>query len=625
MTQTHDTTIQNADIEPETLASLPSFYAPTVSPDGNELAFFHDTSGRIELYTLSLADGADDEWTQWSDGNVPRNLTGGIEWGPDGDRIYFHRDENGDEQNDVHVITRDGEANAIVETDGQSYLMGVDPGGEFLVCASNHAGQMNLHRYDLDRADADLPIDGEESTQLTEHEDRVNHFAGALSNDGSRVAYATNETDDPENLDAYVVDTSGGEPRRLDIGETGATAGVGDWFPDDERLLVGDDTPDLGRVGVYDLRDDSVDWLSEGDGVERPVTVSPDGERALALRTRDAATVPVVYDVSTGESRELDVPVGVASGVGGSDGGFVDEETVLLTNQSGTERKSVLRYDLTEDESTTVVEPEYDGVDPSLFVEPEYVTYESEDNLEIGALLYEAREESGPAVVYPHGGPTAQTQRGFNLYLQFLVSEGYTVLAPNYRGSTGRGREFRNLVREDWGGMEQVDIKRGAQWLAECDSVDPDRIAVVGGSYGGYSAFCQLTMYPEPWAAGVARVGMSDLLRLYEESMPHFKSILEDMLGDPEENEELYRERSAINHVENLQAPIYVIHGVNDPRCPISQARVFRDALEERGLTEGEGGEFEYTELGEEGHGSTDIEQKIRGFELLADFLDRRL
>jgi len=613
VTETHETTIQDANVEPETLASLPSFYVPTLSPGGEELAFYHDTSGRVELYTLSLDDG---EWTQWSDGNVPRDLSGGIEWAPGGDSIYFHRDEAGNEQNDIHSITREGETESVVETDGQSYLMSAGPDGAFLVYASNHAGQMNLHRYDLEADD---------SVQLTEHEDRVSHYAGAVSPSGARVAYATNESDDPENVDVYVVETAGGEPRRLDIGETGATAGVGDWFPDGERLLVGDDTPDLGRVGVYDFDDDSVRWLSAGNGVEQPAAVSPDGDRALALRTRKAATVPVSYDVSTGQSQELDVPAGVAGSIGGAHGGFVEEGTLLFTNKSGTERSAVLRYDLDEDETAAVLEPEYDGVDPSLFVEPEYLTYESEDGRDIGALLYETRDEPGPAVVYVHGGPTVQTRRGFNLYLQFLVSEGYTVLAPNYRGSTGRGRAFRNLIREDWGGMEQVDIRRGAEWLAGRDSVDPERIAVVGGSYGGYSAYCQMTMHPEPWAAGVARVGMSDLQALYEESMPHFKSVLEDMLGDPADNETLYRERSAINHVENIRAPISIIHGVNDPRCPISQARLFRDALEEQGLTAGEDGDFEYTELGEEGHGSTDIDQKIRSFEMLAGFLDRRL
>jgi dipeptidyl aminopeptidase/acylaminoacyl peptidase len=135
----------------------------------------------------------------------------------------------------------------------------------------------------------------------------------------------------------------------------------------------------------------------------------------------------------------------------------------------------------------------------------------------------------------------------------------------------------------------------------------------------------QMLQYPELYAAGISQVGITDLKALYEESMPHFKTTLERYLGTPEENEDLYEERSAVTHVENLAAPLCIIHGVNDPRCPISQARIFRDALVDEGYDEGEDGDFEYTELGEEGHGSTDIDNKIRSFELVADFLKRRV
>jgi dipeptidyl aminopeptidase/acylaminoacyl peptidase len=131
--------------------------------------------------------------------------------------------------------------------------------------------------------------------------------------------------------------------------------------------------------------------------------------------------------------------------------------------------------------------------------------------------------------------------------------------------------------------------------------------------------------YPELYAAGISQVGITDLKALYEESMPHFKTALERFVGDPEESEDLYEERSPVNHVENLASPLCIIHGVNDPRCPISQARLFRDALQDAGHKEGEDGDFEYNELGEEGHGSTDIDNKIRSFELIADFLERRV
>jgi dipeptidyl aminopeptidase/acylaminoacyl peptidase len=153
--------------------------------------------------------------------------------------------------------------------------------------------------------------------------------------------------------------------------------------------------------------------------------------------------------------------------------------------------------------------------------------------------------------------------------------------------------------------------------------IDADRVGVFGGSFGGYSVYCQLTQYPTLWTTGIAWVGITDLHKLFEEDMAHFKHSLRVQMGDPEENHELWRERSPIEHVDAMERPIYMIHGVNDPRCPISQARLFRDALEERGWEQPE--DFEYDELEDEGHGSTDIEQKTRVLKLLAAYLERRL
>ncbi|HMB50319.1 MAG TPA: prolyl oligopeptidase family serine peptidase, partial [Natronoarchaeum rubrum] len=158
------------------------------------------------------------------------------------------------------------------------------------------------------------------------------------------------------------------------------------------------------------------------------------------------------------------------------------------------------------------------------------------------------------------------------------------------------------------------------------DWIDEDRVAVFGGSYGGYSAYCQMTMYPELYDAGVAWIGLTDLDNMFENTMPHYRTeLLEKNIGTPDENPDLYRERSPVNHAENLAAPLLMVHGVNDRRVPVSQARIFRDELLDLGYEDGEDGDFEYVELGEEGHASSDIDQKIRLFEILSDFLDRRL
>jgi len=130
--------------------------------------------------------------------------------------------------------------------------------------------------------------------------------------------------------------------------------------------------------------------------------------------------------------------------------------------------------------------------------------------------------------------------------------------------------------------------------------------------------------YPDLFDAGIAWIGLTDLDDMFENTMPHFRTeLMEKYLGTPEENPDLYEERSPVTHAENVDAPLFLVHGVNDRRVPVSQARIFREALDEAGYEEGD--DYEYEELGEEGHASSDQEQKLRMFRLLEDFLDRRV
>src|SRR5947209_15472046 len=172
------------------------------------------------------------------------------------------------------------------------------------------------------------------------------------------------------------------------------------------------------------------------------------------------------------------------------------------------------------------------------------------------------------------------------------------------------------MAIKDWGGADLQDIVAGREYLADLAFVDSDRIAIFGGSYGGFMTYIAVTKAPEAWKAGVAWVGITDLTAMYEESMPHFKYFLQEQMGDPTINAELWADRSAANFAERMQAKLLIVHGVNDPRCPITQARLFRDRLLAAGKQEGR--DFEYVELREEGHGSADQEQRLRAFQLLA-------
>ncbi|MFW6382506.1 MAG: S9 family peptidase [Haloferacaceae archaeon] len=609
----------------EQLASLPTLAHPTVSPDGTEIALYYDVTGRNELHVLDVETG---DLEQWSDGEVPRNARWFVKWGADGDRVYFHLDEGGNEQNDIHAITRDGEVESVVEMDGQVTLQDVGEDGETLLVGSNRDGQMNVYRY----------RDGE-ITKLTEYDRAV--WGSHLSPDCERFAYSTNETDDYDNMDVYVADIDGSNARNLEIGEVGAESVPVDWGPDGERLLVSDNTEDLGRIGVYDLATDEIEWLGDGEYEEGAEAFLPDGERVIGIRSREAESIPIVYDLATGESEEFDLPDGVA-GFGMAGNPVVDESRVALTQTTPTTRPALLVYDVERHETETLVEPEYGPFEPSDFADAEYFTVDSDgvpetrqaavahepyDELEIEALFYDSGVRPSPLIVNPHGGPRARDTKSFDLYTQVLVSLGFSVLQVNYRGSTGRGREFVEELIDDWGGAEQGDVVVAAEHLLEkYDWLDDERVVVFGGSYGGYSAYWQMVQYPDLYAAGIAWIGLTDLEDMFENTMPHFRTeLMEKYLGTPEENPQLYEQRSPVTHIENLAAPLFVVHGVNDRRVPVSQARIVREALEEAGYEEGEDGDFEYRELGEEGHASSDQDQKLRMFESLADFLDRRV
>jgi dipeptidyl aminopeptidase/acylaminoacyl peptidase len=207
--------------------------------------------------------------------------------------------------------------------------------------------------------------------------------------------------------------------------------------------------------------------------------------------------------------------------------------------------------------------------------------------------------------------------------VQLLASEGYAVLLPNVRGSTGYGVRFRDMALRDWGGGDLADIVAGRAFLAHLPYVNGDRIAIVGASYGGFLTYLALVKHPDLWRAAVAWMGITDLPALYETDLLYLRDYLQRQMGDPERNAALWRDRSAVNFVERVRTPLFIIHGINDARCPIGQARSFRDRLRASGKQEGT--DFEYVELSGEGHGSMDPEQQIRTYELMTDFLGRRL
>jgi dipeptidyl aminopeptidase/acylaminoacyl peptidase len=601
----------------EELASLPTVYFPTVAPDRSKIAFYWDKSGALELYVMDTA--PDSKPKQVSHGELPKSLHTGYLWSKDARTIYFAKDNNGDEKHNIWSMrVETGSAEQLTSTPhAEEYPVEVSPDNRTLIIASNKDGQLNYYAFDLPTR---------QYTQLTDYANPVGFGGdGVMSPDGKQIAYVVNETEDLTNQDVYVMNADGSDKRRILQMRVGSRDAVSDWSKDGRTLAIGSDYDGYDRVGVYGMATGEIRWLSPEGKDYLPVKFSPDSTRLLAMRNEDSAIATVVFDLASGTQIPVELPPGLSYNPD-----WLDNSRFMVNLMTDVSRSELRDYRLSDRGSHVLLAAEYGSINPSVFVPHEYIWYDSTDGTRIPAILYRPRHlEAGkryPAIVEIHGGPTGQFFRGFNPYAQFVVDRGFILIEPNVRGSTGYGVEFRDACLKDWGGKDLEDVQGVVNYLRRLPEVDPERIGVFGGSYGGYMAFMAITKKPHLWKAGVAWVGISDLHALYEYSeaqMKHFAYFLREQMGDPAENTQLWRDRSAINFADQMTAPLLMVHGVNDPRCPVGQSRMFRDRLLELGRVEGK--DFEYVELGEEGHGSTAIDQKIRTYKILADFLERRL
>ena len=251
----------------------------------------------------------------------------------------------------------------------------------------------------------------------------------------------------------------------------------------------------------------------------------------------------------------------------------------------------------------------------------EPVVYNSFDDRPIhGWFLKPARQEGRrPCVLWIHGGPAWEVADVWNPAIQSFLVAGYTLFAPNIRGSTGYGVEFQNLNIHDCGGADLKDVEEAARYIKTRQDVDPSKIALVGASYGGFMTFLATTRIPDYWSAGAAIVGITDWKEMYGLSDAAFKSFIERYFGKPEENPDLYYDRSAINFAQNLKAPLLIWHRGNDSRCPLAPVQKYADRLRELGK------DFEMKVIWDEGHGFQKTENLVRQYRAIIEFLDRKI
>ncbi len=450
-------------------------------------------------------------------------------------------------------------------------------------------------------------------------EDEGNHRPGPWHPDGRRLAVM--QVHSNSNQDVFVLDLHTGERTPL-TEHQGEEVNVPVGFSADGTsiFIVTDRDHEFPWLARRPLDGGELVPVWRGDWDVEHAAIDRERRRLAWAVNEDGASVFRVRDLETGRDLPVpELPRGLCMGLAMAP----DGRRLAVCVGDARHPLDVHVVDLEAGAATRLTASFQGGVPESDLVEPELVRYPTFDGRRVPAWLYRPRGGGErPIVLSIHGGPEAQERPGgsgtFSFY-QYLLSRGIGVLAPNIRGSTGYGKTYQSLIHRDWGGAELKDIEAAARYLQGLDWVDPSRIAVYGGSFGGFATLSAMTRLPQYWACGVDLVGPANLVTFVRSVPPFWRHMVKAWVGDPDEDQELLVERSPITYVDAVRAPLQVLQGAHDPRVVRSESDQMVERL--RGL----GREVEYHVFEDEGHGFAKHANQLRAYRLIADFLERRL
>ena len=582
----------------------------TWSPDGKTVAFVSNLSGRNNL------------WLVASEGGWPMQLTVSDQrqtsptWSPDGKWIAYMSDYDGDEQWDIFLVSpKTGQVVNLTNTrEIAEESPAWSPDGRYLayMVKPKTSSVFEIDVYDTVLRDVKHLTSGSAK-------DRMN-VAPIWSKDGKFIVY-TQEQSKGTDSNVFVVEVRTAESTLLTPHDGERTYSANDVSPDGKSVLITSNAGDgYDNVGLLDIASKKIRWLTQEKWEISGESFSPDGKFLTYTANVDGNTDIYLYDVASGKAHALPLPRGV-NHVAGRTSPFTPDNSRLLYYHTGpTAPGDLWLYDLADSKSHQLTHSLVGGVRSEDMVEPQLVHYPSKDGKwTISAFVYVPynlpHKAEHPAIVYVHGGPTAQTMNTFNRFVQYMANQGYIVIAPNYRGSTGYGKEFQHANLFDMGGGDLQDILAAADWIKQTGYVDPKKLILMGGSYGGYMTMMGVTKAPELWAAGVPIVPFVNWFTEIQNEDPVLQQSDLATMGDPEKNKSLYEDRSPINFVEKIKAPLYLLAGGHDPRCPKTEAQQVVDAIKKRG------GVVEYKVYENEGHGFSKVENQIDAYKRVTDFL----
>jgi dipeptidyl aminopeptidase/acylaminoacyl peptidase len=574
------------------------------SPDSSQISYVHDGSGQFNL------------WGSPVEGGYPRQLTTRDEeavrhhrWTSSG--IVLELDHLGAEQWQLNILPADGVGwpRAVTERDDVQYQIGpVADDGRRMLFSGNQERPTDVSVYLMD-----IP-EGEPRLVLDREKQQLYPFA--WHPDGRRAAIV----DLLGNMDlhAYLVDIENGDLRDL-TPHDGEELNLPIGFSAGGRSLfsITDRAAEYNYLEAIDLGTGARNPIITAEWDIEHADLSADRRRLGYTINEDGYSRFHLRDLETG--RELPFPTmpkGVCSQYAISPNGRL----VAALVGTGTRVFDVYVADVDAGTVTRVTENFLGGIPESELVEPELVHFDTFDGKHVPAWLYRPVGATGrtPVLLSVHGGPEVQEHthvtRSSSFY-QYLLSRGIAVLAPNIRGSTGYGKSYQRLIHRDWGGDELKDIEHAAMWLRKQAWADSARIAVYGASFGGFATLSAMTRLPDYWRCGIDLVGPSNLVTFAKAVPPHWRAMMKEWVGDPEEDFDFLMSRSPITYVEHMKAPLLVLQGANDPRCVKPESDQMVEKLRSLGQ------EVEYHVFEDEGHDFSKHANQLKAYRLIAAFL----
>jgi dipeptidyl aminopeptidase/acylaminoacyl peptidase len=590
--------------------NIRSAFAPSFSPDGKSLSFITNITGIPQAWVVDVEGGWPDQITFHSE------RVSEAHYSPVADHLIFSRDIGGNENAQLYLVNQDGsDERRLTNADHVMHIWGNwSPDGKQIAYTANQRdpSKFDVYIQNIKSGDSQLVWENSVSGFL---------IVVGFSPDASRLL--TSLMHNSMDQDLFEINIRNKVIRKLTEHEGSVRYQSPVYSSDGKSIYCAcDQNRDFATLTRIDLEDFQHHILFETEYEIEAVNTSVDGHWLLWICNVEGAHQFNLMDLQTGQVHQPEhLPRGViidyAAPVFSP-----DSKQIAFGFSMPTRTSDIWIWNTESNQASAVTRSSHAGVPQSSFMEPELIHFPSFDGLSIPAWFYRPVTTNGnkyPVIMRVHGGPEGQSQPIFDYLVQYFVSRGYGMLVPNVRGSSGYGKNYLGLDNIEKRMDSVTDLAYAVKWLHNKPEIDRDKIAVYGGSYGGFMVLAALTTYPDLWAAGVDIVGISNFVTFLENTSSYRRSHREGEYGSLAHDRDFLTSISPIHHVDKIKAPLIVIHGANDPRVPLSEAEQLVNALRARQVP------VEFLVYPDEGHGLVKLSNILDAYPKIADFLYKYL